>query len=211
MLFLASQSGRSTLDQGEGGGNPFASALIELLARPALTLASLRSGLVELTRARSRGYQEADVSHATSRRRWRVRPVPAREKRVALVFVYADYERAGAPSLPGARRDLDRIRDALEGAGFAVTAVVDPSTAERSALLERLDAESRDAAAAVLYVTGHGFEHDGRVYLTPHDFPFREGAGRLEDRAVHVAGLADHLRARSANLLFFGGCRQYWR
>lgn len=30
-VFYASQSGKSTLDQGQGGGNPFASALVELL------------------------------------------------------------------------------------------------------------------------------------------------------------------------------------
>jgi len=35
--FYASQSGAETLDQGEGGGNPFASALIELLGRPTIT------------------------------------------------------------------------------------------------------------------------------------------------------------------------------
>jgi hypothetical protein len=210
VLFYASQSGRPTLDQGEGGGNPFASALVELLARPALTLSSLRAELVHLTRARSRGLQEPEVSSASPPGEWCVRPVPAGETRVALVCVYADYQGAGATSLPGARRDLDRVGRALEDAGFAVTTAIDPPAADLTALLREFRTRSRAAAAAVVYVTGHGFEHDGRVYLVPRDCPLAEDAGRLADLAIGVADLADHAQAASANLVFYGGCRTPW-
>jgi hypothetical protein len=36
IYLYASQKGKPTLDQGEGGGNPFASALVELLSRKTL-------------------------------------------------------------------------------------------------------------------------------------------------------------------------------
>ena len=44
LTFHASQSGMQTLDQGEGGGNPFASALIEVLGRKSVRLAELAAG-----------------------------------------------------------------------------------------------------------------------------------------------------------------------
>lgn len=57
IYLYASQSGRPTLDQGEGGGNPFASALVELLNRPALNFDEFRTELVDLTERKSRGFQ----------------------------------------------------------------------------------------------------------------------------------------------------------
>jgi hypothetical protein len=38
LLFHASASGRQTMDEGEGGGNPFASALIEILQKKEVRL-----------------------------------------------------------------------------------------------------------------------------------------------------------------------------
>jgi hypothetical protein len=87
VVFYTSQSGRSTLDQGEGGGNPFASALIELLERPSLTYAEFRTDLIALTKEKSRGFQEPDASTSVDSTQWRVKPISASAKRVALVFV----------------------------------------------------------------------------------------------------------------------------
>ena len=74
----------------------------------------------------------------------------------------------------------------------------------------KLSGRSREAEAAVIYLTGHGFEHGGRVYLMPGDYPFDKGPKRLPELAVDVAGLAKYLRAKSANVVFFGGCRTHW-
>src|SRR5690242_9993313 len=61
LVFYACTSGKQTLDRDEGGGNPFASSLIDILARPRLRLAELPVALRELTRKKSRGFQSADV------------------------------------------------------------------------------------------------------------------------------------------------------
>ncbi len=61
-IIYASQSGRATLDQGEDGGNPFASALIELLSKPSLSLDQLLDQIVTITYQKSGGYQLPDVN-----------------------------------------------------------------------------------------------------------------------------------------------------
>ena len=209
VVFYASQSGRSTLDQGEGGGNPFASALIELLERPSLTYAEFRNDLIALTKEKSRGFQEPDSSMSVDSTQWRMKPISASAKRVALVFVYSNYGNSGVTSLPGAKRDLVRVAGALKSAGFDVQTVIDPTQNDLRGALDTLSRRSQNAEAAVIYLTGHGLEHSGQVYLMPNDYPFEEGSKRLSELAVHVPSLVGYLKARSANLVLFGGCRTY--
>jgi hypothetical protein len=206
-VFYASQSGKSTLDQGQGGGNPFASALVELLERQSLTYPELYAGLTTLTKEKSRGFQVPEGTIAVDSTQWRVKPIPPAAKRVALVAVYSDYSNAGVSSLPGADRDLKGVTAALGQAGFKVQATANPSRDDLHAALEALSARSEDAEAAVIYVTGHGFEHRGHVYLVPNDNPLAMGSGWLPGRAVDVQSLAGFVKAKRANLVFFGGCR----
>lgn len=210
LVVYASQSGMPTLDQGVGGGNPFASALIELLQRPSLTLRELRSDLIELAKEKSRAFQVPDFPIIPEATQWRLKPVPASPNRLALVFVFSDYRNAGRSSLPGARYDLDRVASSLKEAGFAVQAAANPTRGELKVLLTELSRRSETAEAALIYTTGHGYEHEGVVYLLPGDYPFDAGSNRLPDLSVDVAALARHLKAKSANLVFFGGCRTHW-
>jgi hypothetical protein len=113
VVFYASQSGRKTLDQGEGGGNPFASALVELLGRPRLTLGALRSELIALTKRKSQGFQVPERMDAVAGPRWRLRPATVGSKRVALVVVYSIYRSRTVVPLPGAEHDRKRIGVAL--------------------------------------------------------------------------------------------------
>jgi Caspase domain len=207
LVFYASQSGKPTLDQGQGGGNPFASALVQLLERPSLTSAELYAGLPALTKEKSRGFQVPEGPNAVSSAEWRLKPIPTRTKRVALVAVYSDYSAIGVSSLPGAERDLQRVSTALGHAGFKVQATANPSRDDLHAALEMLSAQSEDAEAAAIYVTGHGFEHRGHVYLVPNDIPFARGLGWLPGRAIDVRSLVGFVKAKRANLVFFGGCR----
>jgi Caspase domain len=207
LVFYASQSGRSTLDQGEGGGNPFASALIELLERPSFTYSELRSDLIKLTKEKSRGFQVPEALADARLPSWRIKPIPSSEKRVALVFAYSDYRAAGVTSLPGAKRDLGRVAAALRVAGFDVEAALNPTKKDLRLALESLSTRSRDADSAIIYLTGHGLERGGQVYLMPNDHRFGEGLKRLSEVAVHVPSLTNFLKARSANIVFFGGCR----
>lgn len=209
-VFYASQSGMSTLDQGEGGGNPFATALVELLERPSLTYVELQSDLPTLTNEKSRGFQTPDGPTAVDSSRWRLKPVPEFAARLALVFVYSNYHDAGTTSLPGAEHDLERMTAALKKAGFEVQTATNPSSGDLREALETLSRRSVDAEAAVIYLTGHGVEHNDQVYLLPSDYPFEDGPNWLPDRAVHVPSLAKYLKSSSANIVFFGGCRTYW-
>jgi hypothetical protein len=65
-FLFGTQSGGRTLNQGEGGGSPFASALIELLARKKLTIDTLARDIAELTERSSRAFQRVEVSPISS-------------------------------------------------------------------------------------------------------------------------------------------------
>lgn len=205
VVFYASQSGQKTLDQGDAGGNPFASALVELLERPRLTVGALQSELVVLTKRKSRGLQVPEQTAVVGAPRWRLRPAPVESRRVALVVVYSSYR--GAAPLPGADRDLERVGAALRGAGFDVRAIANPTRGGLRAALEALSRQSQDAEAAIVYLTGHGFQRRGRVYLMPGNYPFAQGATRLAERAIRVSHLGRYLDASTVNIVFFGGCR----
>src|ERR1700709_46033 len=72
LIFYASQSGKATLDQGEGGGNPFASALVELLGRQSLTYTEFQAGLIALTQEKSRGAQVPECPTVVEFAGWRL-------------------------------------------------------------------------------------------------------------------------------------------
>ena len=209
LVLYASQPGGSTLDQGEGGGNPFASALIELLKRPSLTYGDFRSRLVALTRKKSHGFQlpEAPISSALAS--WRLKPALASMQRFALVVGYSDYRKTGRANLPGVALDLKRVATALRNAGFQVQEAANPSRMSLEALLLALARRSEFSEAAVIYATGHGFERHGRVYLAANDQPFEEKPDVPSEGAISVPSLGAKLTARVANLVFFGGCRSF--
>jgi hypothetical protein len=204
----ASQSGRATLDRGEDGGNPFASSLIELLNQPSISLAELISQIVVLTQQKSGGFQVPDITKIRGGADdWRTKPIQPHEKRLALVATFSKYEAADVSSLPGAERDRIRVTDALHGAGFEVMTIANPTKTELTLLLDKLAYLSKDAAAAFIYVTGHGFEHEGKVYLAPSDYQFRQKGSLIRANAISVDNLGNGLRAKRANIVFFGGCR----
>jgi hypothetical protein len=207
LLFHAVSSGELALDQGEGGGNPFASALIETLARPQARLGELPDALRTLTEVKSAGYMTADVPAAVTPVDW---PLVSRgaENRKALVLVISDYEKAGLTSLAGAAYDAGRIATALTEAGFATKAVLDLDRAGIEDELIAFGAESRSADAAVIYTTGHGVEVDGRVYLLPADYPAQQGNAALATCAMPLREIAASIQARAVNLVFYGGCRE---
>ena len=89
LVFYATRSGGTTLDLGEGGGNPFASALIELANKPSLVLRDLPSRLRKLTAAKSGGRQipECVASNRLPRWRYDAEGVGRKERTCALVLV----------------------------------------------------------------------------------------------------------------------------
>jgi hypothetical protein len=200
VYLYASQPGRVTFDQDREGGNPFASALIELLARRSITFATFQTDLITLTRQKSRGLQDPDVVGGDRLATWRLSPKPQTEKRVALVLVFSEYS-ALRNSLPGAKRDMHRVAGALRKAGFDVQAVSDPDQAMLGKIVRSFSELTTRSDVAVLYTTGHGVEVNGAIYLLP-------GYSRSYlDRAIELSMLASKLRARRVNLVFYGGCR----
>lgn len=207
LVFHASQSGHQTLDEGEGGGNPFASALIELLARPALNVAELPAALRDLTARNSGNFQSADVPAAGALDATPLVPPAAGQRRVALVMVVSDYARSGAQSLPGAKHDADRVAIALRGAGFDTHLAVDLGLRGMHDKLADFARRSRDADAAVIYTTGHGVEVGGTVYLLPGDYPIAARDKALRQHALPLPEIARAPAAKATNLVFYGGCR----
>jgi len=94
-FFFACAMGRTTLDRGEGGGNPFASAFVELLAQEDLTLSTFAADLVDLTERKSRGFQRPDIPTVGDLPLLRIRLSLNTEVRVALVLVFSDYSLSG--------------------------------------------------------------------------------------------------------------------
>jgi hypothetical protein len=207
LFILASQPGQPAFDNGKGGGPPFGVALAELLARPRLSLRTLREELVALTQHNSRGRQQPEVAALSPPLdQWQIVPADARENRVALVLVFSEYSgNESLRSLPGAKSDLDRVATAFEKAGFVTIRALDPSPLYLKAVLAHFANQSAQADVAAIYATGHGVEADKIVYLLPGDFSPREAS--LGERAIRLTDLSDRLNAKRVNLLFFGGCR----
>ena len=91
LIFHASTSGQQTQDRGEGGGNPFASSLIEILQLKEVRLAGLPQMLRRLTINKSQGQQTPDVPRSVFRQDWKLVPPLAKEKRIALILVVSNY------------------------------------------------------------------------------------------------------------------------
>ncbi|NNF05458.1 MAG: caspase family protein [Candidatus Eisenbacteria bacterium] len=205
MVVYASQSGGATLDNGEGGGNPFASALVELLEEPTVDIADL----VDLTKKKSRGFQIPEVAPAGLSARFTRAETLAGSEYQALVLVYSDYDKTEWSSLPGADRDRKRVAAALRKKGFAVEESSNPTREALRASLERLAERSKAAKVALLYVTGHGCENNEQVYLLPNDFPSKEFTEETASYALEVESMQAYLLASDVNLVLYGGCRTY--
>ena len=208
LIFHASQSGKQTLDQGEGGGNPFASALIDLLKRPSLTLSQLPAALQRLTAKKSGGFQLPDVPTLADQEDILLVPPTKHQHRIALVMVVSDYRQSGgAKSLPGASRDAKRIALALNHVGFKTEIALDLDLQEMRGKLANYRKRSLNADAAVIYTTGHGVEVNGTVFLLPGDYPVNQRNAALTTHALSLPEITRSPGAKIANLIFYAGCR----
>ena len=206
-VFYACMPGHKTLDQGEGGGNPFASALVELLQKPSLTVATLAEGLSTITREKSRSYQDADIPNIRKDARRSILPGKENKRKVALVLGISEYRGHGLASLPGVAYDAGRIVSSLEAAGFQARKVLDPDEAELERSLTSFAAQSEAADVALIYVSGHGVEIRGETDLLLVDFVPAEGEAGLSRHSVSLATIAQAAHSRQLNLVLYGGCR----
>jgi hypothetical protein len=215
IVYYATGSGGTTLDTGEGGGNPFASGLIEVAGETGLELRRLGERLREVTYAKSQGFQVVECVGEPRLRSWSIGDDPTRtsERRSALVLVVSDYSgfRPGA-RLVGAARDERRIAVMLAEHGFSLDQGVGPRRAELVEALASFKRRSHRSDIAVIYSTGHGIELDGVVHLLPGDYPFRDGftSAQLRRHAISVPQMMNASAAKQ-NLVFFAGCRSHVR
>lgn len=210
-LVFATRSGGTTIDRDAFGGNPFATALIQVAGEHSIPFRRFPGRLRALTVQGSQRHQVPQWTRWPERLHWgfRLEPGSRQERRCALVLIVSDYAGAGLAPLAGAAHDERRISAMLGANAFSVVQGVAP---DRASLIEALASFGRVAAGhdvAVIYSTGHGIESNGRVYLLPGDYPLKDGcsAARLRTTAVPVERITAACRASKLNLVFFAGCR----
>ena len=207
---FATQAGGTTIDCDKEGGNPFASALIELASDATVGADTFPRCLAELTTEKSGGHQSPEWVGGPSDVEWRLlsRANDRSLRRTALVMVVHDYTAINA-SLDGAAYDELRVSSMFAGNGFSVTQAVGAKKHDLLDALAHFRTKSESADISIIYCTGHGREADGRVYLLPNDYPVAEGypASILQEKAISVTSMMQACISPSLNLVFFAGCR----
>ena len=190
-------------------GNPFATALLAALAQQHLPMSESLAVMARVTRLASQGRQKPDLAALAgeaSLQGWRLCE-PA-ERRTALVLAFADYPRfSRTPPLPGALHDALRVSAGMRAAGWNTSLSLDPPADHLSAILDGFADTTATADAAMIYTTGHGFQRDGAIRLLPSDYAAGSADAELVAQSVPLLRLASALGARTANLLFYAGCR----
>jgi Caspase domain len=210
-LVFATRSGGTTIDRDAFGGNPFATALIQVAGEYSIPLRRFPGRLRAQTVQGSQRQQVPQWTEWPEGLRWsfRLEPGSRQERRCALVLIVSDYTGAGLAPLGGAAHDERRISAMFSANGFSVVQGVAP---DRASLIEALAGFRRVAEGhdvAVIYATGHGIESNGSVYLLPGDYRLKDGVSpaRLRATAVPVDRVVAACRASKVNLVFFAGCR----
>ena len=208
---FATRSGGTTIDRDAFGGNPFATALIQLSGEASIPLRRLPGRLRALTVEGSQGHQLPQWMRWPERLRWSFRHARGsrQERRCALVLIVSDYAGARLAPLAGAALDERRLSAMFAANGFSVVQGVAPGRADLLKALSEFGRLARQHDTAIIYSTGHGVESNGSVYLLPGDYPLEKGcsSARLRSGAVSVDRIAAACRASTLNLVFFAGCR----
>ncbi len=203
LIYYAGQAGRLTTDRDRLGGNPFASAVCEIIGQRPLTLETFTRRLAEANQIHSLGWQMLDYPRNLPDPR---RRLDTGEKRLALVLINADYSKSGTYSLRGAAFDAKRIPAALNAAGYETTLALDNTIDAARLALADFAVRSETADTAIIYVGGHGAQHKRTVYWLMGDYP-EQDAKWLATHAIPVDEIARAGRARTLNLVLYASCR----
>lgn len=203
LIYYAGQAGRLTTDRDRLGGNPFASAVCEIIGERPLSLETFTRRLAEANQIHSQGWQMLDYPRSL--------PDPKRrldkgDKRLALVLINADYSQSEAYSLRGAAFDAKRVPAALNAAGYETTLALDNTIDEARAALADFALRSEAADATIVYIGGHGAQHKRTVYWLMGDYP-EQDAKWLDTHAIAVSEIARAGRAKTLNLVLYASCR----
>lgn len=205
LFYYAGQAGRLTQDRDRQGGNPFASALVEVLKQHPLTLEDFGARLAAANAKYSGGWHQLQMPRRLADPKWRLDD--RAQKRVALVLINADYSKsAGVYSLPGARFDVQRVPKALIDAGFETLVVFDKDAVAARRALADFARLSENADASLIYVGGHGIQRRRTVYWMMGDYPGQD-AKWLPTHAISLDEIGRAGRAQTANLVLYASCR----
>lgn len=203
LFYYAGQAGRLTQDRDRLGGNPFASALVEVLKAEPVTLQDFTARLSAANARHSGGWQQMQFPRKLPY--WKLRADD--ERRVALVLINADYSKTnGVYSLPGAAFDAKRIPETLTAAGFETTLVLDANAENARARIAEFARLSETADASVIYVGGHGMQRKRVVYWMMGDYP-EQNPKWLGSHAIPLEEIGRAGRARHVNLVLYASCR----
>lgn len=205
LFYYAGQAGRLTSDRDRQGGNPFASALCEVLPELPLTMENFGARMALANSLHSRGWQQIQMPRrGLPDPKWKLGVKD--QTRMALVLINADYSQSDAYSLPGARFDASRVPEALEAAGFETTLVLDASADSAREAIASFAQRSAASDVSLTYVGGHGLQRKRTVYWMMGDYPERD-ARWLETHAIALDEIGTAGRARDANLVLYASCR----
>lgn len=204
LFYYAGQPGRLTQDRDKFGGNPFASALVEVLRTEPTTLRDFTERLAAANARHSGGWQQMQFPKKLPS--WRMDGAD-HGKRVALVLINADYSKTdGVYSLPGAAFDAKRVPEALKAAGFETTLVLDANAGAARAAMAAFAKQSEGAEASLIYVGGHGVQHKRVVYWMMGDYPAQDPKW-LGTHAISMDEIGASGRAGRVNLVLYASCR----
>jgi len=172
LFYYAGQAGRLTSDRDRLGGNPFASALCEVLPDLPMSLETFGSRMALANSLHSRGWQNIQMPRKLPDPRLRLGADA--QTRMALVLINSDYSKSDAYSLPGARFDAQRVPQALEQAGFRTRLMLDAGVAAAREAMTVFAAETTEADVSLVYVGGHGLQRKRTVYWMMGDYPERD-------------------------------------
>jgi hypothetical protein len=204
LIYYGGAAGRLTMDRDDQGGNPLASALIDVLHRQPMTLAEFGPELAGATAHHAGGWQLVEAPRKLPDPKFVL--ADGQQTRVALVLINSRYTAPNVESLPGARFDAKRLPAALEAAGFHTTLLLDGDDDAVRQALKEFALSSAGADVALIFLGGHGVQHRRVVYWMLRDYPERD-AKWLPTHALQVSEVGQAARARSANLILYGGCR----
>ncbi|WP_298017851.1 caspase family protein [uncultured Parasphingopyxis sp.] len=138
---------------------------------------------------------------------------PVDGRRVALIIGNSDYpDGSNWSDLPNAANDAAYIARLLEDpargeARFETVTVQNGTQEDLLAALERFGGLAEEAAVAVVYYSGHGFQFADQNYIVPIDAP---QSVSQNDLAMHFVSMAEITGAASAdgfNVYFLDACR----
>lgn len=205
LIYYGGEAGRLTIDRDSKGGNPLASAVVDVLGQPDVTLGAFGERVAFLTNRYSNGWQRPQLPRAAEPGDWRVTGGDGR--RMALVLVNSDYSVSGVPSLPGARRDAYRVTAALSSAGYDAQLVFNAAASKARERLAGFAQASREADGALVYIGGHGVQHGRTVWWLMGDYPRPDSADALSTHALSIPEIARAAQARTANMVLYASCR----